>query len=97
MPANLVHPSFAQPTDPAVWLWRYMDLSKFAALLQRKALVFARADALGDKFEGSVPQINANMLELIREIRKSDPDNVPYKGLSDESMENMFRQLSDVR
>ncbi|MGI4801337.1 MAG: hypothetical protein ACRYG8_46410, partial [Janthinobacterium lividum] len=37
-------------------LWRYMDLSKFAALLQKRTLHFARADNLGDPLEGSVPK-----------------------------------------
>jgi hypothetical protein len=46
--ANVTHPSFRQPRDPRICLWRYMDLSKFVALLQERALVFARADKLGD-------------------------------------------------
>jgi hypothetical protein len=34
-------------------LWRYMDFAKFVALLKDRALYFARADLLGDKFEGA--------------------------------------------
>lgn len=34
-------------------LWRYMDLSKFLHLLETKSLFFARADNLGDPFEGA--------------------------------------------
>jgi hypothetical protein len=34
-------------------LWRYMDFSKFVLLLKEKALYFARADHVGDKFEGA--------------------------------------------
>lgn len=34
-------------------LWRYMDLAKFLDLLERKTLFFARADKLGDPFEGA--------------------------------------------
>ena len=34
-------------------LWRYMDFTKFVSLLHKSALFFARADRLGDPFEGS--------------------------------------------
>ena len=39
-------------------LWRYMDFTKFVSILENHALFFARADKLGDPFEGSVPKIN---------------------------------------
>lgn len=38
---------------PGQKLWRYMDLAKFMSLLEDKALFFARADKLGDPFEGA--------------------------------------------
>lgn len=38
---------------PGTKLWRYMDLSKFLHLLETKTLFFARADNLGDPFEGA--------------------------------------------
>ena len=46
------HPVFKPPADAAP-LWRYMELSKFLALLEDQALFFARADAMADKFEGA--------------------------------------------
>ena len=39
--------------DPNLVLWRYMDLAKFMALLEDRALYFSRADQLGDPFEGA--------------------------------------------
>jgi hypothetical protein len=39
--------------EPGAKLWRYMDLSKFLHLLENRALFFARADNLGDPFEGA--------------------------------------------
>lgn len=36
-------------------LWRYMDLSKFISLLEKKALWLARADTFRDKHEGRFP------------------------------------------
>ena len=51
------HPSFLPPASDAV-LWRYMDFKGFVSLLDKKALFFARADKLGDPFEGSFPKKN---------------------------------------
>src|SRR5437870_3042737 len=47
------HPVFAAPDDPQASLWRYMDFAKLVSLLQSGSLHFARADRLGDPFEGS--------------------------------------------
>lgn len=41
-------------------LWRYYDLPKFVALLEQQALYLARADTLGDIFEGAYPIANAS-------------------------------------
>jgi len=97
MAATTNHPSFMQPSDPTATLWRYMDLSKFAALLQRRALAFARADQLGDPFEGSLPQPNANLKADVMAVRKSAPDEDPFKGLSDEAVESIFEAKSTAR
>lgn len=35
-----------------------MDFTKFVSLLAKRALYFARADKLGDPFEGSFSQAN---------------------------------------
>ena len=35
-------------------LWRYLDFTKFVALLDTKALFFARIDKLEDRFEGTL-------------------------------------------
>jgi hypothetical protein len=54
------HPVFRAAPDDAP-LWRYMDFTKFVSLLDRGALYFARADQLGDPFEGSYPAANQPM------------------------------------
>jgi len=36
-------------------LWRYMSIDKFALLMSRRRLWFARGDLLGDEHEGSMP------------------------------------------
>src|SRR5579885_2982706 len=38
---------------PDLQIWRYMDFAKFVAILETRALHFARADTLGDPFEGA--------------------------------------------
>ena len=49
----LEHILFSPPPKDAV-LWRYMNFSKFVSLLDERALFLpARADKLGDPFEGS--------------------------------------------
>lgn len=63
------HPLFELPDDRRAKLWRFMDFTKFVALLDSKGLFFSRADRLGDPFEGS---ISARALE----IRKSEAQKI---------------------
>ena len=49
---------FHTPPAADAILWRYMDFTKFVSLLETRSLFFARADKLGDPFEGSVPKNN---------------------------------------
>lgn len=97
MAAQINHPSFLQPDDPDVPLWRYMDLSKFADLLQRRSLAFPRADRLGDPFEGSVPVANALHIQRVIEARQNGNSTDPYEMLDDETLLDMARQVSDAR
>jgi hypothetical protein len=55
------HEVFAPPGDPDVRLWRYLDLAKFLALLEDRALHFARSDLLGDPWEGAFSQANVQL------------------------------------
>jgi hypothetical protein len=38
---------------PDEQLWRYMDFAKFVSILEQRGIYFARADFLGDAFEGA--------------------------------------------
>ena len=60
MPAETKHPVFQprQPNDDRIKVWRYMDLPKLIWFLQSEALYLARADTLGDRFEGSMAEVN---------------------------------------
>ena len=47
------HPSFELPADLNMQIWRYMDFTKFVAMLESDSLWFARADCLRDPFEAA--------------------------------------------
>ncbi len=57
-------------------IWRYMDFAKFVSLMDKKSLYFARADKLGDPFEGSYTKFNY-------ERRRADITEDEEKQLSD--------------
>ena len=58
---NSVDRQFHNPPLSDAILWRYMDFTKFVSILENRALFFARADKLGDPFEGSVPRRNVDL------------------------------------
>lgn len=92
-----IHPSFPQPSDKSIKVWRYMDIAKFIALIQTGKLYFARSDRLGDPFEGSVPRLVSKTADYILEIRQRNPDFEAYTDMDDEQLKNMFQSLSQAR
>lgn len=52
------HPSFAQPENEDVKVWRYIDFTKLVSMLDTRSLYFTRSDKFGDPFEGSYPRTN---------------------------------------
>lgn len=77
--------------SPETVLWRYMDFAKFVALLEQQGIHFARADRLGDAFEGATgnasmrPQWDAYYLEYFRDSMRRPPAG--YQPLSAEKIE----------
>src|SRR4051812_7320569 len=49
------HESFDFPKNLRSKIWRYIEFSKYIAMLESQSLYFCRADQLGEAFEGSVP------------------------------------------
>lgn len=89
------HPSFVQPSDIAAKIWRYMDFTKFVAMLDSRALFFSRIDLLGDPFEGSTPRGNENYWKLVQEKHGTDDTIVErnketIRGLARFSREHTF-------
>ena len=76
------HPVFNPPPLNTV-LWRYMDFTKYVSLLEKQALFFARADKLGDPFEGSYTKVNEALLPVhMRRILREDVSESRIKQLT---------------
>jgi hypothetical protein len=75
------HPSFHEPGDDLT-IWRYIDLPRLVAMLDERALFFARLDTLADRFEGSFP------------ARAEDDSALGAIGLSPDNREAIRQHLS---
>lgn len=61
---------FVGPDDPEIPIWRYMDFTRYVAMLEEQGVFFARVDHLNDRFEGSIPEPSARQYEEVkRELR----------------------------
>ena len=67
------HPDFKTPPQEAL-LWRYLDFTKFVALLDASALFFVRADKLGDPFEGTLSPVNLALQPVLYPNPQSTED-----------------------
>jgi hypothetical protein len=65
VPYDPDHPVFTKPDNNNASIWRYMDFTKFVALLDSSALFFSRADLLGDAFEGSYSRANLSIRPIL--------------------------------
>jgi hypothetical protein len=83
MPASLDHPSFRQPESQEIALWRYMDFTKFVALISSQKLFFSRSDRFHDPFEGSYSKVNQALRLRV------------YKDMSEEQRVAMLSQVAD--
>ena len=60
-PAFIHHPVFEEQSHDAT-LWRYMDFTRFVALLERRALFFSGITEFPDRFEASLtPSLKAQL------------------------------------
>jgi len=83
--------------EPETRLWRYMDFAKFVAMLEQRSIYFARADMLGDPFEGASgiaerrSQWDAFYLDFFRRAVSTAPDQ--KEPLSSERVEQEAARL----
>jgi hypothetical protein len=91
-----LHASFRLPTNKDISIWRYMDLGKYLAMLDRRSLYFARATLLGDPFEGSPTKLMVSQREYIRANKATDPRLAAYKDTPDIAFEwgHIFKELT---
>ncbi len=64
MPAKTNHPVFVQPENLNCRVWRYVDFTKFVALLNSESLFFCRADLFKDPYEGCYTELNNEIKHL---------------------------------
>ena len=82
MPINETHPVMNTPKEN-ISLWRYMDIPSFLSLISSESLTFVRADQFEDKFEGTLPKITSNYLNLdIQQMVKDGRLNETYNNFS---------------
>jgi hypothetical protein len=86
------HESFKTPTNKEIKIWRYMDLAQYLAILQTRALFFARATTLSDPFEASSTKPMVALRKLILEHRLTEPAFSAWKDVPD----GFFDQVSSV-
>ncbi len=83
------HPSFKMPTDKDIKIWRYSDLAKYLATLQKQSLFFSRATLLGDPFEGSSTKAMVAGREYLLKNKDTDPRLEAYKNMPDAILRQM--------
>jgi hypothetical protein len=74
MPATIDHECFTQPRSAYTRLWRYMDFTKYVAMLDSGSLSFVRSDRFKDPFEGSFSRANVAMRPGMYKHVAADPD-----------------------
>lgn len=82
-------PGFTPPGNPEAVIWRYLDFARLLSLLTSRSLYFARADLLGDSFEGTITKATVSSYadprsmtslpgfqDMLRKLRESLRRNV---------------------
>ncbi|MGQ7242150.1 hypothetical protein ACUN9V_01655 [Salinicola sp. V024] len=88
--------------DPSSKLWRYMDFTKYVALLSSGGLYFASADCFEDTFEGAKgfrrnkSRWDEYYLKFFREAIKSPPEGHECKFSDSEIDEQAHKLLRDM-
>jgi hypothetical protein len=81
MAAQTDHRCFKQPQSNTVKLWKYMDFTKFVALISSGQLFHCRSDKFRDPYEGSYP------------IRNRESDEIIFSRIPSEYRENAIQQF----
>jgi hypothetical protein len=96
--------NYRRPAASAV-LWRYMDFAKFTLMLRDQAIYFARADKLGDPYEGArgigerEGEWRNYSLDYLRNAIKTVPRGeqpLPPSEEIDREAERLYREIEEV-
>ena len=68
-------PFFIQPSSKFARLWRYMDFTKFLALLENSSLFFSNATRFEDPYEGALSKSNRQHRNFV--LSRTQPDPLP--------------------
>ena len=90
---------------PETELWRYMDFAKFVSMLEQRSIYFARADVLGDPFEGASgiterqPEWDAFYLDFFRQAVGNPPDQrkYPFPEIIEREAARLLKDFSRIR
>lgn len=89
-------PEFDTPPDDTT-IWRYMDYTKFIAILVDEALFFSRGDKFRDRFEGSVPKKVAEernrMWKEFQELEGKNPEDEQQSNEEFDKLAQLDRKL----
>lgn len=80
MPSFIGHECFVAPSDANIKIWRYMDFTKFVALLETSSLFLSRSDQFEDPYEGSWSRPNRDRHSL---FEKGYPTTFDIDGFSE--------------
>jgi len=74
-------------------IWHYMNFTKFLSLLEKKALYFVTVEKLSedDKFEGSIPVLDAALLQKAREFKRKEFEKI----YGPAALEKLFGQIKE--
>lgn len=91
------HDTFTDPHDQEQFVWRYVDISKFARLLSTETLHFTRLDRFQDPFEGRSSPNAARRLAAWYE-RALEEDHIPVRSRqSPDDLREMFLNTASLR
>jgi len=88
---------------PGTRLWRYMDFAKFMSMLEHGILYFARADMLGDPFEGAAGIVDRKPKwdEFYRNFFYTSvltaPSSILPKEEADRQAQQLFEDFEKIR
>lgn len=71
-----LHPALLPPQDVNKKIWRYMDFTKFMAMLEEGGLFFSCVGKMDDPFEGSLTKLNKTLRPLMHKNDNALPNAI---------------------